>query len=78
MYIYLGNNKTVRKKDIVAIFDMDTSTVSVSTRNFLTRAQREGRVVTLGYDLPKSFIIMRDETVYLSPYNTSTLKGIHY
>lgn len=73
MYIYLGNNKTVRKKDIVAMFDMDTSTVSVHTRSYLSRAQREKRVIALGNDLPKSFVIMRDETVYLSPFNVSTL-----
>lgn len=78
MYVYLGNNKSVRECDIVAILDMDSSTVSTHTRNFLSRAQAHGKVVPLGYDLPKSFVIMRDETVYLSPFNTSTLKGLHY
>ena len=41
MYIHIGSNKSVRKSDIVAIFDLDTSTVSVHTRNYLARAQRE-------------------------------------
>ena len=73
MYIYLGPNKIVRKKDIVAIFDLDTSTVSLHTRNFLSRAQREKRLVSLGLDLPKSFVVMRDETIYLCPFNVTTL-----
>lgn len=75
MYIHIGSNKSVRKSDIVAIFDLDTSTVSVHTRNYLARAQREGRVKTLGLDLPKSFILMNDGTVYLSPFNTTTVKA---
>ncbi len=73
MYVNLGNNKSVRKCDIVAIFDLDSSTVSVYTRNFLSRAQAHGRVRALGYELPKSFVLMRDETVYLSPLNSSTI-----
>ena len=76
MYVHLGNNKSVRRCDIVAIFDLDSSTVSVHTRNFLSRAQAHGRVKALGYELPKSFVVMRDETVYLSPFNSSTI-GSH-
>ena len=78
MYINIGNNKSVRAADVVAIFDMDSSTISTHTRNFLSRAQAHAHVIPLGYDLPKSFVVMRDETVYLSPLNTSTIKGIHY
>ena len=74
MLIHIGDKKIVRKKDIVALFDMDSATVSVSTRRYLTKAQEEKRVIPLGYELPKSFILMRDGTVYLSPFNTSTIK----
>lgn len=75
MYLHIGNDKTVRECDVVAMFDMDTATVSVYTRKFLSLSQKAGRVITLGYDLPKSFIVMRDETVYLSPFNTATIRG---
>ena len=74
MFVHIGENKTVRKKDIVAVFDLDTSTVSTHTRAFLSKAQKEKRVKTLGLDLPKSFVLMKDETVYLSPFNTSTIR----
>lgn len=77
MYIHIGENKVLRKKDIAFIFDLDSSTVSVHTRNFLNKAQGEKRVITLGYDLPKSFVVTRDNTVYLSPFNTSTIKGFY-
>ena len=66
MFIHIGENKVVRKKDVVAIFDMESSTVSSVTKKYLSNAQKEGRVKTLGFDLPRTFIIMRDTTVYLS------------
>ncbi len=73
MYVHIGPSKAVRKEDIISVFDLDSSTVSVFTRNFLSKAEKENRVVLLSYDLPKSFILMRDETVYLSPFNSSTI-----
>ena len=73
MYVHIGPNKAVRKEDIISVFDLDSSTVSVYTREFLKNAEREKRVVLLSYDLPKSFILMKDETIYLSPFNTSTI-----
>jgi hypothetical protein len=73
MYVHIGPNKAVRKEDIISVFDLDSSTVSVYTREFLKNAEKEKRVVLLSYDLPKSFILMRDETIYLSPFNTSTI-----
>ncbi|MBQ9703236.1 MAG: DUF370 domain-containing protein [Clostridia bacterium] len=73
MYVHIGPSKAVRKEDIISVFDLDSSTVSVFTRNFLSKAEKEKRVILLSYDLPKSFILMRDETVYLSPFNSSTI-----
>ena len=73
MYVHIGPNKAVRREDIISVFDLDSSTVSVFTREFLKNAEKEKRVILLSYDLPKSFILMRDETVYLSPFNTSTI-----
>ena len=73
MYLHIGNNKVVRDTDIVGIFDLDSSTVSVNTRSFSKNAQNEKRVITLGYELPKSFIILKNNEVYLSPFNTSSI-----
>lgn len=73
MYIHIGNNRVVKNTDILGIFDLDSSTVSVKTRSFLSKAQREKRVITLSYELPKSFIILKNNEVYLSPLNTSSI-----
>lgn len=74
MYVNIGENKALRKKDIVGVFDLDFTTVSVNTRNYLNKMQREGKVVTLGYNLPRSFILTSENLVYLSPLNVSSIK----
>lgn len=73
MYIHIGNDRVVLKKDVLAVFDLDSATVSKSTRDYLKKAEKEKRVTLLGYDLPKSFLIMRGGEVYLSPFNSSVL-----
>lgn len=77
MYVHIGENKILRKKDIQFIFDLDSATVSVHTRNFLKKAEGENRVILLGLDLPKSFVVTKDNLVYLSPFNTTTIKGFY-
>ena len=79
MYIHLGQDKVVRKEDVVGIFDLDTATISKHTRDYLTRAEKAGEVVTISMELPKSFIVCRDETrksgrvVYISQISSATL-----
>ena len=76
MYLHLGQDIIVNERDIVGVFDLDNSTVSKHTRDFLARAQKEGRVVNVSMELPKSFVVCRDkegETVYLSQLSSATL-----
>ncbi|HJB98326.1 MAG TPA: DUF370 domain-containing protein [Candidatus Acutalibacter pullicola] len=76
MYLHLGQDVIVNERTIVGVFDMDNSTVSRHTRAFLARAQREGRVVNVSLELPKSFIVCEEngrETVYISQISTATL-----
>ncbi len=66
----------VRERSIVGIFDMDNTTVSKRTREFLNGAEREGQVVPCD-DLPKSFIVTAEygmERVYLSTLSPATLE----
>lgn len=72
MFLHLGGDTVVLDKDIIGIFDIDTSTVNKATRDFLTLAEKEKRVVYVNYDLPKSFVVT-NEKIYVSPINTNTL-----
>ena len=72
MFLHLGEDTVITDKNIIGIFDMDTSTVNKATRDYLNKAQKDGRVVYVNYDLPKSFVVT-DSVVYISPVNTGTL-----
>ncbi len=77
MYLHIGQETVVPMREIVGIFDMENTTISKNTRSFLNDAQRSGRVVTVGDDLPKSFVVCQrgDEppTVYISQISCATL-----
>ena len=60
MYLHLGNNTIIRKSDIIGIFDLDASTVSYRTRDFLKEAEKNGMVVNVSMELPKSFVLCRE------------------
>lgn len=57
MYLHLGQDKVVNMDEIIGIFDLDTSTVSKSTRDYLAKAEKYGCVTNVCTDLPKSFIV---------------------
>lgn len=57
MYLHLGQDSIIRTRDILGVFDLDTTTVSRHTRDFLTAAEKAGQVVNVTSELPKSFIV---------------------
>ena len=65
MYLHLGNDTIIRKNDIIGIFDLESSTLSHKTREFLSNAEKKGRVVNVSAELPKSFVLCkeRDEEI---------------
>ncbi len=77
MYLFLGQDTVVPLQEVVGIFDMDNTTVSKSTRAFLSEAERRGEVITISNDLPKSFIVCDSKTngrtVYISQISCATL-----
>lgn len=78
MYIHLGADTVVKSREVIGIFDTDNTTLSRHTRDFLSRAEKQGQVVSITYELPKSFVICVDqdgsETVYLSQLSAATLR----
>lgn len=58
IFLHVGHSKSVRTRDIVGIFDMDTSTVSRVTKNFLNTSQKKDEVENTTTEIPKSFILV--------------------
>lgn len=74
MYLHIGNNKMIKTGGIIGIFDMDTSTVSQISRDFLRKTEKEGRLENSNEEIPKSFVLT-DDTVYTSQISPSRLCG---
>lgn len=79
MYLHIGQSAVVPHRDIIGIFDLDNTSSSHRTREFLERAEKEGRVISVTADLPKSFVLCQRKgkapTIYLSQLSSATLKG---
>ena len=78
MYLHAGNGRTIRRRDIIGIFDMDNATVSSITRRMLSDMQKQGRVDSAAEELPKAFILYRsggEVKLCLSPLSSAALRG---
>ncbi len=78
MYLHVGQDIVVKRGDIIGVFDIENTTVSGTTRKFLSAAEKGGQVAYVTYDLPKSFTVCCREkgkqTVIISPIAPRTLK----
>lgn len=78
MFLHLGSDVMVLTRDIIAILDFETSTLSKITREFLSVSQEEEFIINVSQeDLPKSFVLTEvfgKSRVYISPISTSTLQ----
>lgn len=76
MYLSIGHDMAVRERSVIGIFDLDNTTTSKRTREFLSAAEQEGQVVPCD-DLPKAFVVTAEygmDRVYLSALSTQTLE----
>ena len=77
MFLHLGADVVVNDKDIIAIMDMETTSISKITREFLQKEEKENNVINVSFeDLPKSYVVVnnKDKTkVYISPISSATL-----
>lgn len=78
MYLHLGKGIVVNTSEIIAIMDLDSSSRSVHTREFLKIVEEEGFVRNVSDDIPKSFIICEidgQSVVYLTNISSKALIG---
>lgn len=78
MFLHLGEDTVITTDGIIGIFDLDNTTVSKATRDYLALMQKNKKIIDVSYDLPKSFILFHnkeneEDVVYISPISTQTL-----
>ncbi|MDO5560371.1 MAG: DUF370 domain-containing protein [Oscillospiraceae bacterium] len=78
MYIHLGNEISISDREIIGIFDIENTSISKDTRNYLKQATDDHRVVNVSLEMPKSFVVCTtksgSEKTFISQISVSTLR----
>ena len=70
MYIHLGRDYVLNDRDIIGIFDLETTTISPRGREFLNYAQKNGAV-------PQCYVLADGglvDAVYLSELSSAAMR----
>ena len=76
MYLHLGGQTVVKERDIVAILDLETTSVSKKTKEFFKINEKNGLMENISEDIPKSYIICNENgntKIYISQISSATL-----
>lgn len=87
MFLHLGGEIIVDKKNIIAILDMKSTLGSKDTKNFLTICEEEGFIKNVSEEESRSFVIVEEienknksnkginkTIIYKSPISALTLQ----
>lgn len=77
MYLHLGQDVVVNSCDVIGIFDMENTSTSRFTKEFLRQANKEIKVITVSFEMPKSYILCErngEITLYISQISPATLR----
>ena len=75
MYLHIGQNEILPDRRVIGIFDLDKCSYG---KEYLTRAEKDGVVLDVSGEIPKSFVVCdhpyHRQIVYLSQLNSTTLQ----
>lgn len=77
MYIDIGGDMAVRDRSIIGIFDLDGTSLSKKTMEYLKSAENSGGLISVTEDIPKSFLVTEEygmERVYFTQLSAATLE----
>ncbi|MBE7023120.1 MAG: DUF370 domain-containing protein [Clostridia bacterium] len=78
MYLHLGCDTVVNTKDIISILDLESTSISKYSKEFLRIVEEEGFVRNVSEEIPKSFVICEEDgqsVVYITNISTKALAG---
>lgn len=72
MFLHLGDDHLIPAEEVVLIGDLESTTDSKITNEFLDIAEEEGFVIDYSKGKPRSFVLT-GETIYISMISSNTL-----
>ncbi|MBR5478638.1 MAG: DUF370 domain-containing protein [Clostridia bacterium] len=76
MYLHLGEETVIRDKNIIGIFDLEITSQSKITRNFLASEEKKKNVINVSEELPRSFVVCSEKgknTTYITQISSQTI-----
>ena len=78
MYVTLGSSVSVKKSDIIGIFDLDTAPADSQIMEYLKKNEKNKNVTVVGDGIPKAFVVTENlgkTKVYITTISASSIKG---
>ncbi len=78
MYLHLGSDTVVNTNNIIAILDLESTSVSKNTKDFLKIVEEEGFVRNVSEELPKTFVLCEidgQSVIYITNISSKALAG---
>ncbi len=76
MFLHVGEGRVLRKKEVVGIFDLENTSVSKKTREFLRKSESDKKIKYLGEEIPRTYIVTnskKEKSVYMTQISVQTL-----
>lgn len=78
MYIHLGNGVIVNSANVIAIMDLESTSMSANSREFLKIVEEEGFVRNVSEEVPKTFVVCEidgQSVVYVTNISSRAIMG---
>lgn len=73
MYYDIGDVMALNSKELIGIFDVDATTVSKKTREYLNICEKQGKLKNISHEnIPLSFIVSKKQ-IYFSSISAKTI-----
>ena len=76
--MHLGCDTVVNTKDIISILDLESTSISKYSKEFLKIVEEEGFVRNVSEEIPKSFVVCEEDgqsVIYITNISTKALAG---
>lgn len=73
LYIHIGQNSVVTDKEIIGIFDLESTTVSKITRDYLKINEKKKNVYYVSAEMPRSFVVCEGRRIFVSHLSSGTV-----
>ncbi len=77
IYLFLGEDTVILKNNIIGIFDIEKTSVSQITKDYLNFSDNSREIINVSFEMPKSFVVTYEkniERIYITNISVATLK----